>query len=613
MKTSAIRTARTLICAAVVLATCATTYAQQRLLRLKLDGAVIETPKGEDLFDFGALFGEKSRTLHELTTTIRTAARDGDIHGMVLFIEQPQIGLAQADELVRAIRDFRKAGKKVYCYLDSAGNGVYAIASAADHITLSQNSSLDIIGLNAQMSFYKGLLEKLNCSMDMLHCGAYKTAAEPFTRTEPSKENVEMINWLLDGIYDRWIGMIAEGRGQTADQIRAAVDIAPILADKALEMKLIDAVGSLNDFREMVRKNHGKDVEIVKKYPEKSGMKMDFNNPFAMFQIFSKMMEEATTTSEKPAIAIVYIEGPIVDGRSEADWMSGGSTAGSTTIRNAFETALEDDSIKAVVVRVDSPGGSALASDIMWEAATRCGQAKPLIVSMGNVAGSGGYYVSIPGDTIFAEETTLTGSIGVVGGKLVWRGLFEDHLGINTFEFQRGKNAGLMSPNRPWSESERARMTTLLDDIYTQFKGRVMTSRGSRIKGELEKMAGGRVYTGKQALELGLVDRLGGLHDAITLAAERAKLTDYDVRALPKPKDIGDIFRKLAGEEKDKGWEMDSEPVLRNAPLMQAALQRLGGGNFGPATRSLMEGMRKATILDRAKIACFMPFDLNFR
>lgn len=612
MKTPVIRAARTLICAAVVLATCATTYAQQRLLRLKLDGAVLETPRGEELFDLSALFGEKSRTLHEITTMIRTAANDSKINGMVLFIEQPQIGLAQADELVRAIRDFRKTGKKVYCYLDSAGNGVYAIASSADYITLSQNSSLDIIGLNAQMSFYKGLLEKLNCNMDMLHCGAYKTAAEPFTRTEPSKENVEMVNWLLDGIYERWVNMIAEGRGQSAEQIRAAVDIAPIMADKALEMKLIDAVGSLNDFREHVRKNHGKDVEVVKKYPEKSGMKMDFNNPFAMFQIFSKMMEEATATSEKPAVAIVYIEGPIVDGRSEMDWMSGGGTAGSTTIRHAFEKALEDDNIKAVVVRVDSPGGSALASDIMWEAATRCAKVKPLIVSMGNVAGSGGYYVSIPGDTVFAEETTLTGSIGVVGGKLVWRGLFEDHLGINTFEFQRGKNAGLMSPNRPWSDSERARMTMLLDDIYTQFKGRVMTSRGQRIKGDLEKMAGGRVYTGKQALELGLVDRLGGLHDAITLAAERAKLTDYDVQVLPKPKDIGDIFRKLAGEEKDKAWEVDSEPVLRKAPLMQAALQLMGSGHFGP-TQTAMNGILRATILDRARVACFMPFELTFR
>ncbi|MBL8880726.1 MAG: signal peptide peptidase SppA [Phycisphaerales bacterium] len=603
---------RLLLCAAVALASCAATFAQQRLLRLKLDGPVIETPKGEELFDFGELFGEKARTLHDITTAIRTAAKDSEIAGMVLFVEQPQIGLAQADEVVRAIRDFRKAGKKVYCYLDSAGNGVYAIAASADHITLSQNSSLDIIGLNAQMSFYKGLLDKLNCNMEMLHCGAYKTALEPFVRTEPSKENAEMVNWLLDGIYTRWINMIAEGRNLKPDQVRAAVDAAPIMADKALELKLIDAVGSMNDFREMVRKHHGKDCEIVKKYPEKDGMKLDFNNPFAMFQIFSKMMEEAASTSDKPGIGIVYIEGPIVDGRSEVDWMSGSSSAGSTTIRAAFEKALEDENVKAVVVRVNSPGGSALASDIMWEAATRCAKAKPLIVSMGNVAGSGGYYVSIPGDTIFAEEATLTGSIGVVGGKMVWKGLFENHLGITTFEFPRGKHAGLMSQNRPWSDEERAAMTKLLDDIYVQFKGRIMTSRGPRIKGDLEKMAGGRVYTGKQALELGLIDRIGGLSDAIVLAAEKAKLSDYEIYVYPKPKDIGDIFRQIAGEETDKGWDADSGPVLRNAPLIKAALQLIGTGEFGPA-RSALNGLSTAIILDRAKVGCFMPFDLQFR
>lgn len=613
MRTRSMTAARFAICAICALATCAT-FAEQRLLRLKLDGPVLETPKGEELFNFSEIFGDHSRTLHDITSTIDKAAKDKNIAGMVLFVEHPQMGFAQLDEVVRAIRDFRKAGKKVYCYLDSAGNGVYALAASADHITLSQNSSLDIVGINAQMSFYKGLLDKLNCNMEMLHCGAYKTALEPYVRNEPSKENAEMVNWLLDGIYARWINLIAEGRKLSADQVRAAVDSAPIQAEKALKLKLIDSIGSLDDFRKTVRKEYGEDCEIVKKYPEdqQDGLKLDPANPFAMFQVFSKMMEKATAHADKPGIGIVYIEGPIVDGRSEPSFMGGSSSAGSTTIRQAFEEALEDENVKAVVVRVNSPGGSALASDIMWEAETRLAKAKPLIVSMGNVAGSGGYYVSIPGETIFAEEATLTGSIGVVGGKLVWKGLFEDHLGISTFEFPRGKHAALMSQNHSWTDEERAAMTELLDDIYVQFKGRVMASRGPRIKGDLEKMAGGRVYTGKQALDLGLVDRIGGLSDALALAAERAKLTDYETYVFPKPKDIGDIFRKLMGEETEKGWDADTSPVLRNSPLMQAALQLLGTGNFGPA-KSALDGLSNAIILDRAKIGCFMPFDLQFR
>jgi protease-4 len=208
------------------------------------------------------------------------------------------------------------------------------------------------------------------------------------------------------------------------------------------------------------------------------------------------------------------------------------------------------------VVRVNSPGGSALASDIMWKAARRLGKKKPLVVSMGGVAASGGYYVSVPAEHIFAEASTITGSIGVVGGKPVWSELMEDHLGITTTEYSRGKNAALYSMNRDWTEQEMAKIESFMNEVYGQFKDRIRTGRGERIKGDLDGMAGGRVYTGQQALELGLIDEIGGLSDAIKYAGRKVGLRDPEVYTLPKPKDFSQILATLFGEETKDEFEM---------------------------------------------------------
>jgi len=255
----------------------------------------------------------------------------------------------------------------------------------------------------------------------------------------------------------------------------------------------------------------------------------------------------------------------------------------------------------------------------MWMAATRCASEKPLIVSMGNVAGSGGYYVSIPGDTVFAEETTITASIGVVGGKFVWQGLMEDKLGITTTEFDRGKHAGLMSMNRKWTEGEREWMIEYMNSVYDQFKNRIKQSRGDRIVGELEDMAGGRVYTGQQALERGLVDKIGGLSDAIKLAAKRAGLDDYEVYLLPEPKDFGDFLAMLMDEEVEDEWEISVGPRLTSDPLLGGAnpLLRAAGpllDSLAPERlRNIARNLQHLVILNREHVGCFMPFDLTIR
>ncbi len=608
MKTKRLMGGRVWLAAGWVILLASQAMAEKTVLRLRLSGPVMEAP--DQAAGMLALFSkEEMRTLREWVGDIRRAAADRDISGLALIIEEPEINLAQVEELVQAIQAFKARGKPVYCYLDYADNVSYALAAAASHITIAENGELAIVGLHGEMMFFKGLLDKLGLEADMMQCGAYKGAAEPFTRTEPSPEVVENINWLLDGLYERWIGLIAEGRKLPVEEVKKLVDAAPLSAEQALKYKLVDEVSSFPTFKQMLHKEFGRDLKVVKRYEESSVPEVDTSNPFAFLSQLFGLLQEAASPEEKPAIGLIYIEGTIMVGPSD-DSPLGGSSAGSSTIRSAFEQARQDDQIRAVVVRVDSPGGSALASDIIWEAATRCGLEKPVIVSMGAVAGSGGYYVSIPGDVIFADPSTITGSIGVVGGKLIWKQLMEGKLGITTAEFSRGRHAGLMSMNRKWNEAERAWMTDYLNRVYDQFKDRVKKSRGQRLKKDLQEIAGGRVYTGAQAVELGLVDRLGGLSDALDFAATRAGLgKDYEVRTLPKPSGFAAVLKLLKsfmGEEGEDEFEIEAQARLDEFTLLRAARPVLR--ELAPAQlKHMLQALRNLTILQREHVGCFMP------
>jgi protease-4 len=613
---------------AVMILTVPAALAQKKVVRLLLQGEIIEAPSPSA--ELRVLLGEDPpQTLHKLLETIRKASEDDTVAGMVLILEGPRLGIAQVEDLTRALEKFRARGKKVYCYADHAGNAAYALASAADHVTLAEYSALEIQGLNAELIYLKGLLDKIGVHADMLHAGAYKSALEPFTRTEPSEEAAENVNWLLDGIYARWTELIAQGRKLPVEKVREAVDAAPIQAQDALDRKLVDAVSSFLDFKQMIQKEYGKDVELIKRYDKKDKPDLDMSNPFSLIQSFKDMFE-AKRPGAKPGIGLIYVDGPIMPGKSDSSPFGGDGTVGSTTIRAALEEARNDANIKAVVLRVNSPGGSALGSDIMWEAATRLKKEKPLIVSMGGVAGSGGYYVAIPGDTIFAEETTITGSIGVVFGKLVLRGLLEDKLGITSTAFRRGSHAGLFSSMRTWTPEERAFVEHWMNDIYEQFKGRVRASRGDRLKGDLEQLAGGRVYTGRQALERGLVDQIGGLSDAIAFASQKAGLDKYEIYPLPKPDDFATFLAKLTGQDTPDEYEISlprsgagafawpaaalpGASGVADAALLQRRLAPLLGELPPAQLGALLRHLRNALLIQREHVGMFMPLELDLR
>lgn len=589
---------------AFALAMSADALAEKSILRLRLDGPVLESP-GDGAGLLALLEGRRVNTLHEWVKMLQQGAADKHVAGLALIIETPEVNLAQVGELTQAVQAFRDKGKPVYAYLDYGDNLSYALAASADHITLAENSELGITGLHTELSYYKGLLDKIGVETQMLHCGAYKSAIEPYSRTEPSPEAAENMNWLLDGMFARWVELIADGRKLSVDEVKQLVDRAPLSAEQALAGKLIDEVSSFGAFKQRIYKQFGDDVEVLKKYEEQTATEIDPQDPFAFFQFLTQMFEHAAEPAE-PGVGLIFVEGAIMVGPSDDSPF--GTLAGSTTIRAALEEARADDSVRAVVLRIDSPGGSAIASDIIWQAASRCAAAKPLIVSMGRVAASGGYYVAMPAATIFADAGTLTGSIGVAGGKIVWSGLMEEKLGITTTEFSRGQHAGLFSLNRAWSPAERDWVTQYMEQTYAQFKGRVQSARGERLQKDIEELAGGRVYTGQQALELGLIDRLGSLSDALELAASKGGLSaDYSVKVLPEPSGMGEVFAllgKLMGEDDSDEFEIQLAASLRHDSALRVAAPL--ARELAPAQlQDLLRGLYNLVILQREHVGCF--------
>lgn len=550
-----------------------------------LSGTITEKPSPDDL-PLGGLQGE---SLLQLARRIDQAADDDDIRAAVILLKSPSLGVAQLDEVRAALKRFRDTGKPVYAHADSLTTGTFALLAGASRLSVVPTGDLFINGLYGEQLFLRGLLDKLGVKPDFLTCGSYKSAAEQFMRTGPSDESQEMTRWLYDGIYASIIRLIAEGRGVSEQQATDWINIGLYSAERAKEQGIIDAVETREQFEQFIKEQHGDDLKFDKRYGRKAATTLDLNNPFAAFQLWAQILSgPQTRKSTKDGVAVVYVEGPIMVGDPEASLLGAVEGAYSSPLRKALDEVAEDETIKAVVLRVNSPGGSAVASDIILNATKRVAEKKPFVVSMGDVAGSGGYYVACGTDTIFADEATITGSIGVVAGKLVTTEMWRKW-GINFSPVERGENAGILAGYETFSNREKEQFQAWMNEIYEVFKGHVEAARGDRLKKPLEDIAGGRVYTGRQALELGLVDRLGGLQAAIEYAAAQAELEEgeYEVRVVPRPKNLlEELFADLApqpkGDDKNLSLQMLGVigPVLESIDphrvgLIRQALQQL--------------------------------------
>jgi len=537
------------------------TGAKSTLAVFRLSGSVAESP-GEDL-SLSLFGGPKPATLQELVARLRKAAKDDAVKAVVILPEGGTPGSAQVEELRQAMKKVRDAGKDIYVHADHLAMREYALLAGASRISIVPTGDVWITGLYGESPYLRGLLNKLGIKPDFLTCGAYKSAAETFMREGPSPEADRMQNWLLDSLYDTSVGLIASGRGADAARVRGWIDDGPYTARGAKEAGIIDAVEHRQDFEAMLKSKYGKDVAFNKSYGQKKAPKLDFSSPLGVFKMWADLLAEGQQRkSGKDAVAIVYVEGAIVLESGAASLFEGQSAA-SSKIRKALDEVARDNSVKAVVLRINSPGGSAVASEIILDATKRVKARKPFIVSMGDVAASGGYYVACGSDTIFADAATITGSIGVFSGKFATNDMWKK-VGVTFKAYQRGANAGMLSSDAVFTKEERARMQAYMDEIYGVFKGHVTAIRGKRLKKPIDDLAGGRVYTGRQALELGLVDKLGSLQDAIRHVAHQAKVSDYDVRVVPPPKNfLEQLLEESAGDKEDsKGLGLAARRVF---------------------------------------------------
>ena len=573
-----------------------------------LSGPITEAPVAED-FPFGGATGESLKSLVE---RMNKAAADDEVKGVVILLGGASPGPAQIEELRRVIANIRAAGKSVHVHTDSLSMGSYTLASAADSVSVVPTGDVWINGLYGESLYLRGLLDRLGVTPDYLTCGEYKSAAEMFTRDGPSKEAEENRNWLMDSLFNSFVQMVAEGRGVEAAKVRQWIDRGLFSAEAAQQAGVIDSVQFRQDFTAELKKKYGEKVRFDKRYGKKKAMEIDLSSPIGLLKFYAELLggPPSSRAPGKDAVAIVYVEGPIMPGQDDGSPLSlAGAVAYSTPIRKALDKAADDDSVKAVVLRVNSPGGSAVASEIILNATKRVKARKPLVVSMGDVAGSGGYYVACGADTIFADKTTITGSIGVVGGKLATQGMW-DKFGVTWKGTKRGANSGMLRSGSTFTDEERARLQAWMDEIYEVFKGHVVAIRGAKLKKDIDELAGGRVYTGQQALELGLIDELGGLEEAVARAAEQAGLDKYEVRVLPKPKSfvellLGEAARK---DSDDSSLSLDTPAggLASDLPLLRTLFEQLDEIEPGRAA-AVRQALKQLVILRRETIGLTAP------
>lgn len=568
---------------------------------------VTEAPAGDD-FLFGSIGAEP---LKDLVARMNKARDDERVKAVVLLIGGTSLGYGQIEEIRRVMDQIKSAGKEIHAHADSLSTRDYVLASGASKISVVPTGAVVITGIRAEEPYVRGLLDMIGVRPDFMTCGDYKSAAEMFMRKGPSEKADQMTNWLLDSMYETAVRLIADGRGVTSEKAGQWIDGGLYTAEKARESGIIDAVQYRQDFAAELKSKYGEAVEFNKRYGKKEDDEIDLSSPMGLLKVWARILQGPEKKPTKDAVAIVYVEGPIVPGSPEPSPFGSSGIAYSTPIRKALDKAAGDDSIKAVVLRVDSPGGSATASEIILDATKRVKANKPFAVSMGDVAGSGGYYVACAADTIFADSSTITASIGVVGGKFATTDMW-GKIGIAWKSYGRGASSGMLSARDVFSKAEREKIQGLMSEVYNVFKAHVVSARGDRLKKDIDQIAGGRVFTGRQALDLGLVDELGGLDQAVEHVAEAAQLDDYEVRVVPKPKSFVDMLLSDLGagdEDEDENTISISHGSLgprRSVSLFEAALPYLESVE-PQRVEAVRSALRQLSLFDEERVILAMP------
>ena len=559
----------------------------------------INEPIVEKPADF-SLFGDPSlMTLRSLIERMQMARDDKDVRGVVLTLGEPELNFAQAQEVRDALLELRRAGKKTFVYADGYDTVGYTVASGATDVCLMEGGEIMIPGVGMETTFYKGLFDKIGVQADYVQIGEYKGAEEPYTRTGPSEALKGELNKLADSMYQQIVDGIATNRNLSQEAVKQLIDETIVTAKAAKDRGFVDHLVDMDGLRKLMSEEIGNGVDITSTYGKPDREEIDFSSPFALLASLAKKPEPTT----KPTIALVYAEGTIVDGDGGESILSTGGNVGSSTIRKALRKAASDNNIKAIVIRIDSPGGSAQASEVMWQAARSVAAKKPVIISIGSMAASGGYYLASAGDYIFADPSAIVGSIGVVGGKFVLKDIY-GKLGITTEAFGRGRNSDLFSSSKPFDERQKRLITNWMKGTYEQFTQRVMSTRKDKIK-DIDQVARGRIFIARQAKDLGMVDEIGGVQAALAYAAGKVNLKQgaYDVKLLPTPKTLADLLTGGAASE----TAFPFKPKLEIAEL--AVLKALDP----VARKALGQQLQMINLLRQRPVVLVAPFVVTVR
>ncbi len=506
-------------------------------------------------------FSRPEPTLHDILQQVWQASDDENVRGLLVRVGPLGRAWGSVGDLIEALRRFRDEARPVHCHLETADNVAYLLlASSCDRISMSPAGVLDLVGPAAVMIYARSFLEKIGVQAEILHMGRYKGAGDIFIRDDMPPETKESMDAILDDLYGSLVAATSKRVEGDTKRAKALIDAGPYVSSAAAEAGLVDSVEFLRTARDEVKKAASVDtVRRMRMLPRQEKLTVG-----QFLDLLSGQYDEPSARGER--IALVFVTGNIV----EAERTTMGD-AGSGPFIREMQRLAEDDNVKAVVLRINSPGGSALASDRMWEAARQVAGAKPLIASIGDMAASGGYYIASAADEILAHPDSLVGSIGVVGGKFNFQGLATD-LGVNTYVLQRGKRAAWSTPVRGLTPTERQAFETLLRDTYERFIARVAEGRKME-RDQVLVAAEGRVLTAQDAKALGLVDEMAGLSDALAKARDRGGLgADSELEVWPTSKGLLEAINEILGENGDDEVGMLTEVWLRKHAGLRPSL-----------------------------------------
>lgn len=520
---------------------------------------ISEAPAGEG---DSPLFGGSSGTIEDALARLSAIERDENAKGLFLRVGALAGAWGRVGDLAGGLARIRAAGKPVHCHFDVADNlGYYLLATSCDRISMTPAGDLELVGVAAHLFYAKRLLDNIGVRADLLQVGRFKGAADPFTEEEMPEPTRESMNALLDDLMGTLVSGVARGREISPDRARAIIDEGPFDARDALEHGLIDDIAFEDEAREHIRKETG--VERVRAVT----LRQRIENP-GLGEILAMLSgEPPEPPPEGDRLALVHVEGNIVDGEEQA---SGAAVSGPFV--EEMKRLRDDDAVKAIVVRIDSPGGSALASDRMWHALRLLAQAKPVVVSVGDMAASGGFYIASAADEIVAQETSLVGSIGVVAGKVAAAELARN-IGLNVEILSRGEHAAWTTPTRSFTEEERAILGRMMHRTYDRFIQRIVSGREME-RAAVEAGAEGRILSGGRALRLGLVDRIGGLEDAIARARELGGLHEHaPIERWPSPRNPFQVLAEQLGGARSPTRVLIDDLARELGPLGQSAIR----------------------------------------